>query len=86
MVTFYKLLLISAMAHSKFLKSIGGDFIGTYEVGETTYPPEFAPVAWLFDLNDKYPVALLATMLPLQDSPSRYINSKSSIPRGGWLQ
>ena len=26
MVTVYKLLLISAMAHSKFLKSIGGDF------------------------------------------------------------
>jgi hypothetical protein len=85
MVTAYKLLLIGTMVHSKSLKSIGGVFIGTYEVGETSYPPECAPDAWLFALKDKYSAAPLATMLPLQDSPSRYINNKSSIPQE-WLQ
>lgn len=82
MVTVYKLLLSGAMVHSSFSKSIGGDFIRTYEVGETTYPPECAPHAWLFALKDKYSAAPLTTVLPLQDSHSRSINSKSRFPRG----
>ena len=75
MVTVYKLLLSGAMVHSSFSKSIGGDFIRTYEVGETTYPPECAPHAWLFALKYKYSAAPLTTVLPLQDSHSTLLTN-----------
>ena len=82
MVTVYELMLIGAMVHSKFLKSVGRDFTGTFEVGETTYPPARAPDELLFALKDKYSITPLATVLPLQVSHSGSINIKSRIPRG----